>query len=90
MYDDNIWEPYFGGHCDLDDMDDSDIPKFFTNNLAIVCADIHYLINFDDYTPPDFDFRRELWFNRTSAFNDCVLKVAEKDIKVGCICLDSN
>ena len=56
--------------------------EFFTNDVAIICAEIRYSIGFDDYTPSDLDFSRKLWSNPSNPLNDLTFKVEGKEIKV--------
>jgi hypothetical protein len=82
-YEDEHFFGYYEVRCDYGNLNPR---KFFTIDTVIVCAEIRYLVDFSEYAiTSDLDFRRELWSNRASALNDCVLKIGEKEIKVSSV-----
>jgi hypothetical protein len=62
--------------------------EFFTNDLAIFCAEFRYPVKL--VNSAESDFRRELWLTRDSIFNDCTLKVQGKELKVSNLGLKVN
>lgn len=65
------------------------IDDFFSNDLIIFCVELRYSVGSADNVPSDIDFRRELWLTRDSVFNDCILKVEDKEIQVSYMISDS-